>query len=57
VKLLGEGRRRLAVIDESGRLLGLLCLNREGTGYCSDDGILKRLNSQAATGRGAYIRA
>ena len=26
--LLREGRRRLAVVDDSGRLLGLLCLNR-----------------------------
>jgi len=34
--LLREGRRRLAVVDESGRLAGLLCLKADGSGYCSD---------------------
>jgi CBS-domain-containing membrane protein len=34
--LLRQRRRRLAVIDDSGRLLGLLCLKKDGTGYCSD---------------------
>ena len=45
--LLREGRRRLAVVDDSGRLLGLLCLKRDGTGYCSDEGIRER--AQRAT--------
>jgi hypothetical protein len=40
--LLREGRRRLAVVDDSGRLLGLLCLKRSGAGYCSDQGIHER---------------
>jgi CBS-domain-containing membrane protein len=40
--LLREGRRRLAVLDDSGRLLGLLCLKKDGTGYCSDEGISER---------------
>jgi len=40
--LLREGRRRLAIVDGSGRLLGLLCLKRDGTGYCSDEGIRER---------------
>jgi CBS-domain-containing membrane protein len=40
--LLREGRRRLAVVDDSGRLLGLLCLKKDGTGYCSDEGIRER---------------
>jgi CBS domain-containing protein len=35
-------RRRLAVIDGSGRLLGLLCLKRHGDGFCSDEGVLQR---------------
>ena len=35
------GRRRFAVIDGRGTLLGLLCLNRKG-GYCSDEGIRAR---------------
>lgn len=42
VELLRNGRRRLAVIDYSGRLLGLLCLKKDGTGYCSDEGIRER---------------
>lgn len=40
--LKAQGRRRLAVIDEDGRLLGLLCLKRHGNGYCSDDGVRAR---------------
>jgi CBS-domain-containing membrane protein len=36
------GKRRLAVIDGSGRLLGLLCMKRDGSGYCSDEGIRRR---------------
>ncbi|MGD9525408.1 CBS domain-containing protein [Pseudonocardia sp.] len=35
-------RRRLAVVDGRGRLLGLLCLKRSGTGFCSDDGVRAR---------------
>jgi CBS domain-containing protein len=30
------GRRRLAVVDEDGVLVGLLCLKRTGRGFCSD---------------------
>ena len=30
--LLHEGRRRLAVVDASGRLLGLLCMKRDRDG-------------------------
>ena len=41
--LLREARRRLAVVDDSGRLLGLLCLKKDGTGYCSDEGIRERM--------------
>jgi CBS-domain-containing membrane protein len=40
--LLRERRRRLAVVDDGGRLLGLLCLKKDGTGYCSDEGIRQR---------------
>lgn len=31
-----ENRRRLAVVDEGGHLLGLLCLKASGLGFCSD---------------------
>ncbi len=34
--LLATGRRRLAVVDDEGDLLGLLCLKRRLTGFCSD---------------------
>jgi len=44
-RLLREGRRRLAVVDSAGRLLGLLCLKRSGAGYCSDEGIRQRARS------------
>jgi PPOX class probable F420-dependent enzyme len=37
-----SGRRRLAVIDEDGTLLGLLCLKRTGRGFCSDADIRAR---------------
>jgi CBS-domain-containing membrane protein len=42
--LLEQRRRRLAVIDDGSRLLGLLCLKKDGTGYCSDEGIRDRAN-------------
>jgi CBS-domain-containing membrane protein len=35
-------RRRLAVIDDGDRLLGLLCLKRTGTGFCSDADVSAR---------------
>jgi CBS domain-containing protein len=47
--LLRERRRRLAVVDDGGRLLGLLCLKRDGSGYCSDEGIRQRQTSRAGT--------
>ncbi|HEY2549072.1 MAG TPA: hypothetical protein VGI64_00690 [Streptosporangiaceae bacterium] len=50
-RLLAEGRRRLAVIDSSGRLLGLLCLKNDGTGFCSDAGIRERAFSRPAAPR------
>jgi CBS-domain-containing membrane protein len=40
-------RRRLAVIDHSGRLLGLLCLKRHGDGFCSDEGVRQRAAESA----------
>lgn len=42
VALLRDRRRRLAVVDNSGRLVGLLCLKKSGTGYCSDDDVRER---------------
>lgn len=45
--LLRGRRRRLAVVDDAGRLLGLLCLKKDGTGYCSDEGIRERAQARA----------
>lgn len=47
--LLHERRRRLAVVDDSGRLRGLLCLKKDGTGYCSDEGIRRRAEARLET--------
>jgi predicted transcriptional regulator len=35
-------RRRLAVIDGRGVLLGLLCLKASGAGFCSDEDVRNR---------------
>lgn len=37
-----SGRRRFAVVGGSNVLIGLLCLKRDGNGYCSDSRILER---------------
>jgi len=39
-------RRRLAVVDHEGRLLGLLCLKRDGSGYCCDSGVRARADER-----------
>lgn len=44
-----DRRRRLAVTDDAGRLLGLLCLKRSGNGYCSDEGIRARADERERT--------
>ena len=44
-------RRRLAVVDDGGRLVGLLCRKRSGHGFCTDDGIAAR-----AAGREVALR-
>ncbi|MDR7364154.1 CBS domain-containing protein [Nocardioides marmoribigeumensis] len=38
-RMLAVGARRLAVVDEAGLLVGLVCRKRSGEGYCSDEGI------------------
>lgn len=40
--LLSTGQRRRAVVDDSGRLLGLLCLKRRLNGFCSDADVAAR---------------
>jgi CBS domain-containing protein len=41
-RLARLGVRRAAVVDEDGRLVGLVCAKRSGNGYCTDDGIAQR---------------
>jgi CBS domain-containing protein len=40
--MLSSGVRRLAVVDEHGSLLGLLCLKRHLGGFCSDADVAAR---------------
>jgi hypothetical protein len=48
--LLSQGRRRLAVVDDSGLMLGLLCLKKSGTGYCSDENVRERADEARQAG-------
>ena len=41
-RLHATGDRRLAVVEDDGRLVGLLCLNRRRDGFCSDAGVAAR---------------
>ena len=43
-----NGRRRLAVTDEDGTLVGLLCLKASGLGFCSDRDVASRRLGRAA---------
>ncbi|GLY17070.1 CBS domain-containing protein [Kineosporia rhizophila] len=40
--LVAAGQRRRAVVDTDGRLVGLLCLKRRLTGFCSDRDVASR---------------
>ena len=42
LRMIESGRRRLAVVDDTGALVGLLCLKRKLTGFCSDADIAAR---------------
>ena len=43
--LIGLGVRRVAVTDRDGALFGLMCLNRNLTGFCSDSDVASRAPS------------
>lgn len=47
--MTASGRRRLAVVDADGTLLGLLCLKRSGAGFCSDAGVAARSAARRRT--------
>ena len=40
--MAARGRRRLAVVDTRGVIVGLLCLKRSGRGFCSDADVAAR---------------
>src|SRR6478735_11263182 len=42
VRLIRHGQRRLAVVDDTGLLAGLVCLKRKLTGFCSDADVAER---------------
>lgn len=37
--MVRSGRRRLAVVEPGGRLIGLLCLKASRSGFCTDAGV------------------
>jgi hypothetical protein len=43
-QMMATGRRRMAVVRPDMTLLGLLCLKRSGTGFCSDENVRQRLH-------------
>ncbi len=45
--MTAAGERRRAVVDDDGTLLGLLCLKRSGTGFCTDEGVRSRSAARA----------
>ena len=48
--LTGRGLRRVAVTDRDGALFGLMCLNRNLTGFCSDGDVASRARSHDLAG-------
>lgn len=42
--------RRVAVVSDDGTLVGLVCLNRRGSGVCSDEGIAARAAERRRAG-------
>ncbi|GAA4559458.1 hypothetical protein GCM10023175_67420 [Pseudonocardia xishanensis] len=49
-RMLDAGVRRLAVVDEGGRLLGLLCLKRSHRGFCSAADVAARARATTCSG-------
>lgn len=50
--LVSRGQRRLAVVADDGSLLGLLCLKRTLTGFCSDADVVTRAADPWVAGTG-----
>lgn len=51
--LIDRGLRRLAVVDHDGTLIGLMCLKRTRTGFCSDEDVASRAQSQVLSRQAA----
>jgi CBS-domain-containing membrane protein len=51
--LIARGLRRLAVVDHDGTLLGLMCLKRSRTGFCSDEDVASRARSRVLSRQAA----
>jgi CBS domain-containing protein len=51
--MVRSGRRRLAVIEPDGTLVGLLCLKSSQSGFCTDAGVAAMRRSRARTSRTA----
>ena len=50
------GLRRLAVVDADGALLGLICLKRQQTGFCTDADVTARTLDQMLIGSPVFGR-
>ncbi|MGI5126819.1 CBS domain-containing protein [Pseudonocardia sp. CA-107938] len=48
VAMVARRHRRVAVVDAAGDLLGLLCLKRSGTGFCSPADVAARAAERSA---------
>lgn len=46
--MVANGQRRLAVVSAGRRLLGLLCLKSDHSGFCGDAGVLARAEERGA---------
>ncbi|KXP00396.1 Predicted signal-transduction protein containing cAMP-binding and CBS domains (plasmid) [Tsukamurella tyrosinosolvens] len=49
-EMVARGIRRLAVVDDHLRLLGLLCLKASASGFCTDDGVDEMRRGRHASG-------
>lgn len=54
-RMMREERRRLAVVDDSMRLLGLLCLKRSRSGFCTDHGVAAMRAARRGTTSGRLL--
>src|SRR6185437_5446598 len=53
--LVRTGQRRLAVVDTANRLLGLLCLKSNQSGFCTTEGVAAR-ERERRQNDGGFVR-